>query len=308
MATAHSSSLKEEQQCRNGGSGWVVPATAMLVATAVTAQAAYRARHAPWDLAFVLFAYADLGLLFLCLTMYERLPPPLEEVQEGDSGDDGAAVSRRRRRSLKMAVWALSTALSAAFAWRLVAVMPAPAPALKAAVWAMTASVVVGVLYFLVVNDGRATPADSPVAGEPHANAIVVHLQGWCRASCSCLHLAAVAFLASAFVEMSRPALPEPWDLAFVAAAYANLAALFVVLRRAERLTPASPAKERRRLLRQAWELLTALSCAFAYCVEKTMPAAMAVFVWAMTASVVVGGVYFLVLKDGRGSGDCDRE
>lgn len=134
-----------------------------------------------------------------------------------------------------------------------------------------------------------ATTTDSPDAGEPHA--IAVHLQGWCRA---CLHLAALAFLACAFVQTTRPALSDPWDLAFVVAAYSNIAALFVVLRRVKQLTPMSPAKERRRLLRQAWELLTALSYAFAYRVEQTMPAAMAMFVWAMTASVVVGGVYFL--------------
>uniref|UniRef100_A0A0E0KZ86 Uncharacterized protein n=1 Tax=Oryza punctata TaxID=4537 RepID=A0A0E0KZ86_ORYPU len=144
-----------------------------------------------------------------------------------------------------------------------------------------------------------ATTADKPDAGEPHA--IAVHLQGWCR---TCLHLAALAFLACAFVQTARPALSDPWDLTFVVAAYANLAALFVVLLLVKQLTPMSPATERRRLLRQAWELSTALSCAFAYRVERIMPAAMAVAVWAMTASVVVGGVYFLVHIDGRGSGD----
>uniref|UniRef100_A0A0E0PIB5 Uncharacterized protein n=1 Tax=Oryza rufipogon TaxID=4529 RepID=A0A0E0PIB5_ORYRU len=133
-------SLKaEEQQCHGGGR--VSQAIAMLVATAVTAQAAYRARHAPWDLAFVLFSYADLGLLFLCLSMYERLPQPAAAAD-----DDGEAV-RRPRRWLKMAVWALSTALSAAFAWRVAAVMPAPA--LKAAVWGMTSTVAVAGFYLL---------------------------------------------------------------------------------------------------------------------------------------------------------------
>ncbi|XP_052156970.1 uncharacterized protein LOC127774728 [Oryza glaberrima] len=136
-------SLKaEEQQCHGGGGGGgrVSQAIAMLVATAVTAQAAYRARHAPWDLAFVLFAYAGLGLLFLCLSMHERLPQPAA------ADDDGEAV-RRRRRWLKMAVWALSTALSAAFAWRVAAVMPAPA--MKAAVWGMTSTVAVAGFYLL---------------------------------------------------------------------------------------------------------------------------------------------------------------
>ncbi|BAH92974.1 uncharacterized protein [Oryza sativa Japonica Group] len=146
MATNNPVSLKaEEQKCYGGGGGRVIQAITMLVATAVTAQAAYRARREPWDLAFVLFAYADLGLLFLCLSMYERLPPPLEEIQKGDSGDDGAAVRRR----LKMAVWALSTALSVAFAWRVAAVMPAPA--MRAAVWGMTSTVAVAGFYLLFV-------------------------------------------------------------------------------------------------------------------------------------------------------------
>ncbi|KAF0920106.1 hypothetical protein E2562_033354 [Oryza meyeriana var. granulata] len=143
---------------------------------------------------------------------------------------------------------------------------------------------------------GSATP------GEAHA--LAIHLQGWCRA---CLHLAALAFLACAFVQTAGRARArrDPWDLAFVVTAYAELAALFVVLRRAERLTPESPAQERRRLLRRAWALSTALSCTFAYRVARIMPAAMAVAVWAMTASVVAGGLYLLVLNDGHGSEDC---
>uniref|UniRef100_A0A0D3G3X9 Uncharacterized protein n=1 Tax=Oryza barthii TaxID=65489 RepID=A0A0D3G3X9_9ORYZ len=63
----------------------------MLVATAVTTQAAYRARREPWDLAFVLFSYADLALL-LCLSMYERLPAA------GGAAAGGRRRRRRRRR------------------------------------------------------------------------------------------------------------------------------------------------------------------------------------------------------------------
>ncbi|XP_040380507.1 uncharacterized protein LOC102711263 [Oryza brachyantha] len=146
---------------------------------------------------------------------------------------------------------------------------------------------------------GGGATAESPDAGEPHA--LAAHLQGWCRA---CLHLAALAFVACAFVQTAGRAArhDDPWDLAFVVAAYANLAALFAVLRRAEALTPESPARERRRLLRAAWALSTVLSCTFAYRVARIMPAAMAVAVWAMTASLVAGGFYLLVLNDGRGS------
>uniref|UniRef100_A0A0E0KZ88 Uncharacterized protein n=1 Tax=Oryza punctata TaxID=4537 RepID=A0A0E0KZ88_ORYPU len=136
------------------------------------------------------------------------------------------------------------------------------------------------------------------------APAAPVHLQVWCRA---CLHLAALAFLACAFVQTAGRARHHPWDLAFVVAAYANLAALFVVLRRAERLTPESPDDERRWLQRAAWALSTVLSCLFAYRVARIMPPAMAVAVWAMTATVVAGGLYFLVLNDGgrRSEEDC---
>uniref|UniRef100_A0A0D9WDH1 Uncharacterized protein n=1 Tax=Leersia perrieri TaxID=77586 RepID=A0A0D9WDH1_9ORYZ len=117
----------------------------MLAATAVTAQAAYRARGAPWDLAFVLFSYTALALLFLCLSLYERLPqpPPPEQGEEDDT------TARRRRRRLKMAVWALSTALSVAFAWRVAAVMPSPA--LKAVIWGMTSTVSVAGFFVLFV-------------------------------------------------------------------------------------------------------------------------------------------------------------
>uniref|UniRef100_A0A0E0KZ87 Uncharacterized protein n=1 Tax=Oryza punctata TaxID=4537 RepID=A0A0E0KZ87_ORYPU len=146
MATAQFSP-KEEQHQQCCGGGWVFQAITMLVATAVTAQAAYRARRAPWDLAFMLFSYADLGLLFLCLSKYERLPPPLEKEDDGDG--DGMAV-KWRRWMLKMAVWALSTVLSVAFAWRVAAVMPAPA--LKAAVWGMTSTVAVAEFYLLFVH------------------------------------------------------------------------------------------------------------------------------------------------------------
>uniref|UniRef100_A0A0E0KNE1 Uncharacterized protein n=1 Tax=Oryza punctata TaxID=4537 RepID=A0A0E0KNE1_ORYPU len=143
MATAPPCLKDEQQQC--GGGGGVFQAITMLVATAVTAQAAYRARRAPLDVAFVLFSYADLALLFLCLSMYEQLPQPAAD-------DDGAGVRRRRRRRwmLKMAVWALSTALSVAFAWRVAAVMPAPA--MKAAVWGMTSTVAVAGFYLLFVH------------------------------------------------------------------------------------------------------------------------------------------------------------
>uniref|UniRef100_A0A0D9WDH2 Uncharacterized protein n=1 Tax=Leersia perrieri TaxID=77586 RepID=A0A0D9WDH2_9ORYZ len=55
--------------------------------------------------------------------------------------------------------------------------------------------------------------------------------------------------------------------------------------------------ERRRRLLRHAWELSAALSCGFAYQVERITSVAMA---------VVVGGFHVLILNDdGHGSEDC---
>ncbi|XP_040380443.1 uncharacterized protein LOC107304167 [Oryza brachyantha] len=157
--------LQVEQQCRSAGGdgdggGRVGQTVAMLVATAFTAQAAYRARREPSDLAFVLFAYAALGLLFLCLSMYERLPP-LVDQQDGGDGGTTTGEQLRRRRWLKTAVWCLSTALSVAFAWHVAAVMPAPA--LKAAVWGMTSAVVVTGFYLLFVYRPAAISSYSEV-------------------------------------------------------------------------------------------------------------------------------------------------
>ncbi|TVU17161.1 hypothetical protein EJB05_33177, partial [Eragrostis curvula] len=86
-------------------------------------------------------------------------------------------------------------------------------------------------------------------------------------------------------------------DVAFVAGAYAALATLFVCLRRAERLTPDSPAAERRQLHFAVWALSTALSCAFAYRVSLVMQLAeLVVVIWCMTSFVVLMGFYMLVL------------
>ncbi|TVU17175.1 hypothetical protein EJB05_33192, partial [Eragrostis curvula] len=88
----------------------------------------------------------------------------------------------------------------------------------------------------------------------------------------------------------------HPGDVAFVVGAYVALAALFLCLRRVERLTPDSPAADRRRLHVMVWALSTSLSCAFAYRVSLIMPAALVVVIWSMTSFVVLMGFYLLVL------------
>ncbi|GJM94794.1 hypothetical protein PR202_ga11473 [Eleusine coracana subsp. coracana] len=112
----------------------------------------------------------------------------------------------------------------------------------------------------------------------------------------ACQRAAALALVTYIFAATAWRARREPWDLEFIVFAYTALAGLLLCLRRAEQLTPASPAGERRRLQAAVWALSTALSCAFAYRVSLVMPAALVVLVWCMTSFVVLFGFYLLVV------------
>ncbi|CAL4910064.1 unnamed protein product [Urochloa decumbens] len=111
-------------------------------------------------------------------------------------------------------------------------------------------------------------------------------------------------FLGCILVGTVRDVRNRPWDLAFVAFAYADMAALFLCLRRAERL-PREPSpdewQERRWLQVVVWMLSAALSCAFAYRVSLIMPPVLVVAVWSMTSFVVIAGFFVLVLCKDQG-------
>ncbi|XP_066368729.1 uncharacterized protein [Miscanthus floridulus] len=110
------------------------------------------------------------------------------------------------------------------------------------------------------------------------------------------LRVGVIALMASSIPRSAWRARGDPWELAFVAGPSALLAAIFVCLHRAERLTPESPHGERWRLQVAVWALSTAMSCVLAYRVSLAMPAALLVtVVWCMTSFVVVVGFYMLV-------------
>ena len=102
---------------------------ALLFLTVNSADVAYRSRHDPPTLAFVVFAYSDLMMLLFCLKKMEQLP------LEG-------------RERLKFPVWALSTALILAFSWRVAEIMPL---VLAVVVWLLSGSVAVGGFYGLFI-------------------------------------------------------------------------------------------------------------------------------------------------------------
>jgi hypothetical protein len=96
----------------------------------------WRARREPGNLAFIFCAYGCLAALLLFLRRAQTLTP------------DSPTGQRRR---LHAAVWALSAALSCAFAYRVSLLMPA---ALVVLVWCMTSFVVLFGFHLLVLcND-----------------------------------------------------------------------------------------------------------------------------------------------------------
>ncbi|CAL9126009.1 uncharacterized protein LOC135616098 [Musa acuminata AAA Group] len=109
---------------------WIITLVFLITSAA---NAAYRSLHDPSSLAFVAFTYADLTLIFLCLERFEKR---------------GAGGTPREKKLLKAAVWALVTALTFAFAWRVARMMPR---VLAAVVWTMAGSVALGGFYGLFI-------------------------------------------------------------------------------------------------------------------------------------------------------------
>jgi hypothetical protein len=93
-----------------------------------------RSRGDMMAIAFVIFSYADLVALFICLMLYDR-----------------AGAGSSRREWLKIAVWLLTTLLTLAFSYKVAAVMPTPVAVL---VWLMAfATVAGGFIAFFIYKE-----------------------------------------------------------------------------------------------------------------------------------------------------------
>ncbi|GJN00932.1 hypothetical protein PR202_ga18159 [Eleusine coracana subsp. coracana] len=100
------------------------------VLTCNSAIAIYRSWGDPTSVAFVALAFTALLLLFHFLRRFEHARP-------------------EDRGSVKAAVWALTTLLTAMFAARVAPLMP---PLVGVVVWAMAAATVGGGFWALIVN------------------------------------------------------------------------------------------------------------------------------------------------------------
>ena len=97
--------------------------------TVNSAMAINRSKGDPAALGFVAFSYLDLLLLFYCHRRFES-----------------AAPGSPARLRLKVAVWLLTTMLTALLSYQVAAIMPLPVQIL---VWAMAATAVGGGFYAL---------------------------------------------------------------------------------------------------------------------------------------------------------------
>lgn len=127
-----------QEQARHGAGGesfsWLT-VIGLLFLTFNSGMAILRSRGDLWAIAFVVFSYTDLMLLFGCLRLYEHTDP--------DSP---------RRDQLKVAVWLLTTTLTAAFSYKVAAIMPLPVAML---VWAMAFGTVAGGYYAFFLHSEK---------------------------------------------------------------------------------------------------------------------------------------------------------
>ncbi|RLN09367.1 hypothetical protein C2845_PM11G00930 [Panicum miliaceum] len=97
--------------------------------------AVYRSNGDMGAISFVVFSYMDLVVLFYFLRQFERTPP-----------------ESPRRQHIKMAVWLLTTMLTAAFSYKVAEIMPFPVQVL---VWTMAGVTVLGGFYaFFLHQEG----------------------------------------------------------------------------------------------------------------------------------------------------------
>ncbi|WOL09158.1 hypothetical protein Cni_G17911 [Canna indica] len=121
-------------QQSGSASGWLfnfLSALGLIFLTVNVTSVARRSLHRPGTLFFVVFSYLDLVLLFVCLSLFQRLGPEARP---------------EKRRRLKAAIWLLATALNLGFAWRMALLLPWP---VAVTVWVTSMCVAAGGFYGL---------------------------------------------------------------------------------------------------------------------------------------------------------------
>ena len=104
--------------------------------TVNSAMAIHRSKGDPSAVGFVAFSYLDLVLLFYFHRRFES-----------------AAPGSPARRRLKVAVWVLTTMLTAVLSYKVAAIMPLPVQIL---VWAMAGAATAGGFYaFFLFREGK---------------------------------------------------------------------------------------------------------------------------------------------------------
>ena len=126
---------RRETNRDDGGFSWLT-LLGFSFLTFNSGMAIYRSDGDVYAVAFVVFSYLDLVLLFYCLRQFEKADP-----------------NSPAREKLKMAVWILTTLLTVVFSHKVAAIMPLPVQVL---VWAMAGATVLGGFYaFFLHREGK---------------------------------------------------------------------------------------------------------------------------------------------------------
>ncbi|CAL4997122.1 unnamed protein product [Urochloa decumbens] len=134
------------QADRGGGFSWLT-ALGFAFLTFNSGMAIYRSKGDAGAVAFVVFSYVDLFLLFNCLRWYERTHP-----------------ASPRRKNLKVAIWTLTTLLTISFTYKLAVSLPVLVQIL---VWAMAGATVLGGFYaFFLHEERKGDDVDAAVPNE----------------------------------------------------------------------------------------------------------------------------------------------
>ncbi|KAG8094578.1 hypothetical protein GUJ93_ZPchr0012g20563 [Zizania palustris] len=123
---------------QDGGFSWLT-LLGFAFLTFNSGMAIYRSDGDIAAVAFVVFSYVDLVLLFVCLRQFERSEP-----------------NSPARGHLKVAVWVLTTLLTVVFSYKVAAIMPLPVQLL---VWAMAVATILGGFYaFFLHQEPKVSP------------------------------------------------------------------------------------------------------------------------------------------------------
>ncbi|RWW08663.1 hypothetical protein GW17_00027886 [Ensete ventricosum] len=141
----------------------------------------------------------------------------------------------------------------------------------------------------------KVSPSTSPASGEEEQRPYVEPPVDARKDEYSWITLLSFAFLTYNSVTTAYRSIHDLWALSFVVVAYVDLLSLFWCLRQFEK----SKESHKGRLKVAVWFLTALLTTMFSYKVASVMPRPVAVIVWCLGSTTIIGGFYaFFVYRE----------